>query len=155
MLSKVYRSYSRDKMSDEDHLYGFSTDGEDSSDDEVVVEHGIDVGKLPTVAKDDTTVQKKLERAQKQQVRIPANFESSYTRSSHHRNTTRASSRSVVCRTVFTRISSERISRNSARYCVYVCPGIKRSILLSCCSFFLLNADFLDRQVETLCIPRV
>ncbi|KAG8213223.1 hypothetical protein J3R82DRAFT_11688, partial [Butyriboletus roseoflavus] len=54
-------------MSDEDQLHGFSTDNEDSSDDEVIVEHGIDVGKLPTVAKDDATVQKKLERAQQQQ----------------------------------------------------------------------------------------
>lgn len=56
-------------MSDEDRLHGFSTDDEDSSDEEVIVEHGIDVGKLPTVAKDDATVQKKLERAQRQQVR--------------------------------------------------------------------------------------
>lgn len=56
-------------MSEEDHLFGFSTDDDDSSDDEVNVEDGIDVGKLPTVAKDDATVQKKLERAQRQQVR--------------------------------------------------------------------------------------
>lgn len=55
-------------------MYGFSTDDEDSSDEEVIVEKGVDVGKLPTVAKDDATVQKKLERAQRQQVRIFANF---------------------------------------------------------------------------------
>jgi len=54
-------------MSDEDHLHGFSTDDDDSSDEELIVEDGIDVGKLPTVAKDDATVQKKLERAQRQQ----------------------------------------------------------------------------------------
>lgn len=60
-------------MSDEEHLYGFSTDDDDSSDEEVTVEDGINVEKLPTVAKDDATVQKKLERAQRQQVRISAN----------------------------------------------------------------------------------
>ncbi|KIK96036.1 hypothetical protein PAXRUDRAFT_826421 [Paxillus rubicundulus Ve08.2h10] len=49
-----------------DYLHGFSTDDDDSSDDEVV-EDGVDVGKLPTVAKDDATVQKKLERAKRQQ----------------------------------------------------------------------------------------
>ncbi|KAF9234628.1 hypothetical protein BU15DRAFT_65551 [Melanogaster broomeanus] len=50
----------------DDYLYGFSTDDDDSSDDEAIVEEGIDVGKLPTVAKDDATVQKKLERANRQ-----------------------------------------------------------------------------------------
>ncbi|KAG9315076.1 hypothetical protein JVU11DRAFT_4188 [Chiua virens] len=53
-------------MSDEDHLHGFSTDGDDSSDEELVVEDEINVSKLPTVAKDDATVQKKLEQAQRQ-----------------------------------------------------------------------------------------
>ncbi|KIJ66732.1 hypothetical protein HYDPIDRAFT_186397 [Hydnomerulius pinastri MD-312] len=50
----------------DDYLHGFSTDDDDSSDDEVIVEDGIDVGKLPTIAKDDATVQKKLERAKRQ-----------------------------------------------------------------------------------------
>ncbi|KAG6330834.1 hypothetical protein ID866_8257 [Astraeus odoratus] len=50
----------------DDYLYGFSTD-EDSSDDEgSVLEEGIDVTQLPAVAKDDVTVQRRLERAKRQ-----------------------------------------------------------------------------------------
>ncbi|EAU85560.1 RNA binding protein [Coprinopsis cinerea okayama7 len=49
------------------HLHGFSTDDEDSSDDEM--EDGdarpFDVAKLPTVAKDDAIVKAKLEKAKK------------------------------------------------------------------------------------------
>ena len=128
-------------MSDEDHLFGFSTDDDDSSDDEAIVEDGIDVGKLPTVAKDDATVQKKLERAQRQQVRISAKQLPPRLRSSHHRNMTKASSRSVVCRTVFTRINFGPISRNLARYCVCVCLGIERSVLYFLLPFVLSNVD--------------
>ncbi|KAH7884619.1 hypothetical protein F5I97DRAFT_1890684 [Phlebopus sp. FC_14] len=51
---------------DEGYLYGFSTDDDDSSDDDAIAEDGLDVGKLPTVAKDDATVKKKLERAMRQ-----------------------------------------------------------------------------------------
>ncbi|KAL4066743.1 hypothetical protein V8B97DRAFT_2022556 [Scleroderma yunnanense] len=51
----------------DDYLYGFSTE-EDSSDDEVspLVEEGVDVSKLPTIAKDDATVKRKLEKARRQ-----------------------------------------------------------------------------------------
>lgn len=115
-------------MSDEDHLHGFSTDDDDSSDEEVIVDDRIDVGKLPTVAKDDATVQKKLERAQRQPVGLSTHVRPSHVRSSHHRNTTRASSRSVVYPMGFTRNNFVPISRNSARYRVYVYPGIKRSV---------------------------
>lgn len=63
----------RDEKSDteaheeDDYLYGFSTD-EDSSDDEgfALAEEGIDVSKLPTIAKDDATVKRKLEKAKRQ-----------------------------------------------------------------------------------------
>jgi len=57
------------------HLYGFSTD-EDSSDDDLDVddEAVLDVGSLPTVARDDATVKRKLERAKRNPVRV----------SSHH-----------------------------------------------------------------------
>ncbi|KAH9838315.1 uncharacterized protein C8Q71DRAFT_522698 [Rhodofomes roseus] len=49
-----------------DHLYGFSTDDDDSSDEEMGEEWGgIDVSKLPTVAKDDAVVKKKLEKAKR------------------------------------------------------------------------------------------
>ena len=52
------------------HLYGFSTD-EDSSDDDLDVddEAVLDVGSLPTVARDDATVKRKLERAKQKPVR--------------------------------------------------------------------------------------
>jgi len=51
------------------HLHGFSTD-EDSSDEDLDVddEAGVDVGKLPTVSKDDAVVKRKLERAKRQPV---------------------------------------------------------------------------------------
>jgi nucleolar protein 15 len=52
------------------HLYGFSTD-EDSSDDDLDVddEAVLDVGSLPTVARDDASVKRKLERAKQKPVR--------------------------------------------------------------------------------------
>ncbi|KAG9121987.1 hypothetical protein FRC07_001807, partial [Ceratobasidium sp. 392] len=52
----------------ETHLQGFSSD-EDSSDDDGGDDApeipGVDVSKLPTIAKDDATVKRKLERAKK------------------------------------------------------------------------------------------
>ena len=53
------------------HLYGFSTD-EDSSDDDLDVdeEAGLDVGSLPTVARDDAAVKSRLERAKRKPVHI-------------------------------------------------------------------------------------
>jgi nucleolar protein 15 len=53
------------------HLYGFSTD-EDSSDDDLDVdeETALDVGFLPTVARDDAAVKRKLERAKRKPVRV-------------------------------------------------------------------------------------
>ena len=57
---------------EDDHLHGFSTD-EDSSDegsdmdDDAAVE--FDIGKLPTIAKDDETVKRKLDKANRQPVR--------------------------------------------------------------------------------------
>ncbi|KAF5362834.1 hypothetical protein D9758_007130 [Tetrapyrgos nigripes] len=51
---------------EEEMLHGFSTDDDDSSDDEDFVEPTIDVGKLPTVAKDDATVKRKLEKAKRE-----------------------------------------------------------------------------------------
>lgn len=63
----------------DDYLHGFSSD-EDSSDDEetIFTAEGVDVSKLPTVAKDDVTVQRKLEKAKRQPVcptfRTKSNF---------------------------------------------------------------------------------
>lgn len=53
------------------HLYGFSTD-EDSSDDDLDVgeEVELDLGSLPTVARDDATVKRKLEKAKKKPVSL-------------------------------------------------------------------------------------
>lgn len=54
-----------------DHLHGFSTD-EDSSDEEFDAgdtSTGIDLKRLPTIAKDDETVKRKLEKAKRQPVR--------------------------------------------------------------------------------------
>ncbi|KAJ3510342.1 hypothetical protein NLJ89_g4732 [Agrocybe chaxingu] len=57
-----------DEDSDDDQLHGFSTD-EDSSDEDDAMDDeptGLDVVKLPTVAKDDATVKMKLEKAKRQ-----------------------------------------------------------------------------------------
>lgn len=55
----------------EEHLFGFSTDDEDSSDDEVNDEPDpIEVSKLPTIARDDATVKQKLEKAKRKPVSI-------------------------------------------------------------------------------------
>ncbi|KAI0636087.1 hypothetical protein C8Q77DRAFT_1052818 [Trametes polyzona] len=51
---------------EEKEFYGFSSDDDDSSDEEMVDEiPGIDVGKLPTIAKDDETVKRRLEKAKR------------------------------------------------------------------------------------------
>ena len=56
------------------HLYGFSTD-EDSSEDELDVDdETIDVGSLPTVARDDAAVKRKLDRARRKPVRVSTHY---------------------------------------------------------------------------------
>jgi len=50
----------------EGHLHGFSTEDDDSSDEEDAMNDepsDFDLGKLPTIAKDDATVKRKLEKA--------------------------------------------------------------------------------------------
>ena len=56
---------------DDMHLHGFSTDDDDSSDEENIVdtEFDINISKLPTVAKDDVTFNQKLEKAKRNPVR--------------------------------------------------------------------------------------
>ncbi|EIW84101.1 RNA-binding domain-containing protein [Coniophora puteana RWD-64-598 SS2] len=51
----------------EGELYGFSTD-EDSDDDDMEVGdgEGVDIGKLPTIAKDDRSIQRRLEKAKRE-----------------------------------------------------------------------------------------
>lgn len=56
---------------DEDHLYGFSTGEEDSSDEDDGIDDNpsaVDMGKLPTIAKDDAVVKQKLEKAKRHPV---------------------------------------------------------------------------------------
>lgn len=53
---------------DDDYLRGFSSD-DDSSDEELEAA-AIDVGKLPTIAKDDASVQRKLAKAKSEPVSI-------------------------------------------------------------------------------------
>ena len=56
---------------DDVHFYGFSTD-EDSSDNDLDYDEGadLDVGSLPTVARDDAIVKRKLENAKRKAVRV-------------------------------------------------------------------------------------
>jgi len=54
-----------EETDEEAPLHGFSTDDDDSSDEELE-ESPIDITKLPTIAKDDATVNKRLEKAKKQ-----------------------------------------------------------------------------------------
>ncbi|KAI9000667.1 hypothetical protein BD414DRAFT_472377 [Trametes punicea] len=50
----------------EQEFYGFESDDNDSSDDEMPDEiPGIDINKLPTIAKDDETVRRRLEKAKR------------------------------------------------------------------------------------------
>ena len=53
---------------EEELLHGLSSDDQDSSDEEVELP-GIDISKLPTIAKDDKIVKQKLEKAKRQPVR--------------------------------------------------------------------------------------
>ncbi|KAI0694655.1 hypothetical protein C8T65DRAFT_666435 [Cerioporus squamosus] len=51
---------------EEEEFYGFESDDDDSSDEEMTDDiPGIDIGKLPTVAKDDETVKRRLEKAKR------------------------------------------------------------------------------------------
>ena len=55
---------------EEVQFFGFSTDDDDSSDEEMDGEpEGLDVAKLPTIAKDDAIVKRKLEKAKRKPVR--------------------------------------------------------------------------------------
>ncbi|KIK10287.1 hypothetical protein K443DRAFT_670913 [Laccaria amethystina LaAM-08-1] len=57
-----------DSGENDTHLHGFSTDDDDSSDEEDIAEEEpstFDVAKLPTIAKDDAIVKRKLEKAKR------------------------------------------------------------------------------------------
>ena len=70
-------SSAEDEDQDEDngdHLHGFSTDNDNSSDEEDAMDDGpsvFDVSKLPTIAKDDATVKHKLDKAKRLPVCLP------------------------------------------------------------------------------------
>jgi hypothetical protein len=60
---------------EDDHLYGFSTDEDDSSDDDEAAGDEVDIGKLPTIAKDDATVKRKLDKAKRHPVSLSTNYQ--------------------------------------------------------------------------------
>ncbi|KAK7062841.1 nucleolar protein [Paramarasmius palmivorus] len=62
---KVDEEEEQEEEEDEIPLHGLTSD-EDSSDDDMEEPEGIDIGKLPTIAKDDATVKRKLEKAKRQ-----------------------------------------------------------------------------------------
>jgi len=56
-----------DEANDDSHLHGFSSDDDDSSDEDMIDGVSVvDISKLPTIAKDDSTVALKLEKAKRQ-----------------------------------------------------------------------------------------
>lgn len=65
------------EASEDEKVLRIFSDDEDSSDEEGIDEEfsGIDVAKLPTIAKDDETVKRKLEKAKRQPVSLPVCFE--------------------------------------------------------------------------------
>ncbi|KAF8632227.1 hypothetical protein AX15_001983 [Amanita polypyramis BW_CC] len=50
----------------DEELHGFTTDEDDSSDEDNIDAAPIDVGRLPTIAKDDAAVRAKLQKAKRQ-----------------------------------------------------------------------------------------
>lgn len=59
----------------DEHVFGFETDDDDSSDEEMNDEpDAIEVSKLPTIAKDDEVVKRKLEKAKRKPVRAFLTF---------------------------------------------------------------------------------
>lgn len=64
----------------DEHVFGFETDDDDSSDEEMNDEpDAIEVSKLPTIAKDDEVVKRKLEKAKRKPVRAFLTFSLSRT----------------------------------------------------------------------------
>ena len=62
---------SSDEEVEEGHIHGFSTD-EDTSDDDIMVPEvpALDVSQLPAIAKDDATIQRRLQKAKSKPVSI-------------------------------------------------------------------------------------
>lgn len=56
--------------SEEELLHGLSSEDDQDSSDEEIEHPGLDVSKLPTIAKDDKVVKQKLEKAKRKPVRI-------------------------------------------------------------------------------------
>ena len=67
----MLKDSSDEDVDSEDHIHGFSTDGDSSDDDGMVAEvPAMDVSQLLGVAKDDITVQKRLQKAKSKPVSI-------------------------------------------------------------------------------------
>jgi nucleolar protein 15 len=65
----MFEDSSGEEVEGEDYIHGFSTD-EDSSDNDAMAAEvpALDISELPTITKDDTTVQKRLQRAKSKPV---------------------------------------------------------------------------------------
>lgn len=76
---------SDEDVESEDHIHGFSTDGDSSDDDDdamVADVPAMDVSKLLAVAKDDVTVQKRLQKAKSKPVStLNVDYYATYSRS--------------------------------------------------------------------------
>lgn len=146
---------------DDGHLHGFSTDDDDSSDEEDGMDltpEGVDLGRLPTIAKDDATVKRKLEKAKRQKVSPLYLYITIRRYSICHRLRTKASYTSVVSLMVSLRINCEAISRNSGMLLASGYRETKRSVALlptSNAPSLTLRIVFKDWELKALCIPRI
>ncbi len=98
-------------------LHGLSSEDEDSSDDDDDDFQGdgpaVDVAKLPTIAKDDATVRRKLEKAKMKRTQVCISHNQSFPANSKSSKKNGASSFWVAYRTVFTRTSLKHTLPNS------------------------------------------
>lgn len=145
-----------DEDSDEEdvHLHGFSTD-EDSSDDEFNVddEDGIDVGKLPTIAKDDAAVKRKLEKAKRQPVCSYMNL-FAFNCSHRIRPWIEVSCTLVGYLMVSTKTRCERTSHNSEMSPACVCRATKRFVH-SPMRRLQISSSLVDWPVKALWFHRI
>ena len=146
---------------DDTHLHGFSTDDDDSSDEENAMDDepsAFDFGKLPTIARDDATVKQKLEKAKRQPVHLLFSLTKylSLVDSIFFRQKTAAWCSLDVYLTDFTKINSRLTFHNLAMFPGYVSLAIKKLVGLFFIHPITINFFFQpDWQIEALRIHRV
>lgn len=75
LASKLSKKVGKEKEASDDEeeieipLHGLSSDDDDSSDEDEPEQEPVDVEKLPTIAKDDANVKRRLEKAKRSPVR--------------------------------------------------------------------------------------